>query len=119
MDRGFTQSTLASRLGRTARAVADWESGLTKPLASSWGLIAEVLGADLLPDGADIEARVWSARWRLGLTRAELAEKVGLDPRTIRNVEQERYRPSHESLRRLWSVLGSHPFPRDSSLARW
>lgn len=117
MDLRFTQASLAERLGRTTRAVAGWESGLTKPLASSWGVIAEVLGADLLPDGADIGARVRSARWRLGLTQAELAEKVGLDPRTIRNVEQGRYRPSQASLRRLWSVLDSRPFPSDSSLA--
>lgn len=115
MDLGLTQEALAERLGRTARAVAGWESGLTEPLASSWGVIAEVLGADLLPDGADIGARVRSARWCLGLTQVELAARVGLDPRTIRNIEQGRHRPSQASLLRLWSVLDSHPFPSGGS----
>jgi len=104
MDLGLTQAGLAERLGRTTRAVAGWESGLTKPLASSWGVIAEVLGADLLPDGADIGARVRYARWRLGLTQVELAAKIGLDPRTIRNTEQGRYRPSRATLLKLRSM---------------
>ena len=96
---------MAERLGRTTQAVAGWESGLTRPLASSWGVIAEVLGADLLPDGADIGTRVRSARWRLGLTQVGLAAKIGLDPRTIRNTEQGRYRPSRATLLKLRSML--------------
>jgi len=105
MDLGLTQAGLADRLGRTTRAVADWESGATKPLASSWGVIARVLGGDLLPEGAEIGSRLRAARWRLGLTQAELAGKVGLDPRTIRNTEQGKYRPSRATLAKLAGVL--------------
>lgn len=113
MDLGLTQEGVAALLGRTARAVAGWESGLTEPLASSWGVIAEVLGADLLPEGAEIGSRLRAARWCLGLTQSELAARVGLDSRTIRNVEQGRYRPSQASLRRLRSILDPDPFPGD------
>jgi len=105
MDLGLTQAGLAEHLGRTTRAVADWESGATKPLASSWGVIALVLGADLLPEGAEIGSRLRAARWRLGLTQGELAAKIGLDPRTIRNTEQGRYRPNRATLAKLGSIL--------------
>lgn len=107
MDLGLTQESLAQRLGRTTRAVAGWESGLTKPLASSWGVIAEVLGPDLLPEGAEIGSRLRAARWRLGLTQAQLAVRLGLDPRTIRNVERGRYRPSQTTLAGLETILSS------------
>lgn len=117
MDLGFTQATLAVRLGRTAWAVADWESGATKPLASSWGAIARVLGSDFLPDGAEIGSRLRVTRWRLGLTQAELAAKVGLDPRTVRNTEQGRYRPSRGTLAKLESVL-SEPCRTDMETKR-
>lgn len=107
MDLGLTQEGLAERLGRTTRAVAGWETGLTQPLASSWGVIAEVLGTDLLPEGAEIGSRLRVARWRLGLTQAQLAARLGLDPRTIRNVERGRYRPSRTTLAGLETILSS------------
>ena len=90
MDRGLTQAGLAARLGHTSRALADWESGATKPLAPSWRGIAALLGDDLLPREAEIKSRVRGARWRLGLTQAPLAARVGLEARTIRNTERGR-----------------------------
>jgi len=119
MDLGLTQAGLAERLGRTTRAVADWEVGASRPLASSWGVIARVLGADLLPVGAEIGSRLRAARWRLGLTQTELAARVGLDPRTIRNTEQGRYRPSRATLGKLHAVLDTPTNGPNHSPDRW
>ncbi len=105
MDLGLAQAGLADRLGRTTRAVADWESGATKPLASSWGAIARVLGVDMLPQGPEIGPPLRTAQFRFGLAQAELAAHIGLDPRTIRNTERGRYRPSRATLAKLVSVL--------------
>ncbi len=58
---GYTRETLAARLGRTARAVADWELGIRVPLMSSWGVIGRVLGEDFLPEGSEIGSRLRSA----------------------------------------------------------
>lgn len=111
-DLGFTQATLAERRDLATRAVADRESGATKPLGSSWAVIAEVLGSDLVSEGAEIGSRVRAARWRLRLTQTELADKVGLNPRTIRNTEQGRYRSSRATLAKLGAVI--HLVPCDS-----
>jgi DNA-binding XRE family transcriptional regulator len=86
--------------------VADWELGTSAPLASSWGVIARVLGEDLLPEEGEIGSRLRTARWRLGLTQTEMATRVGLDPRTIRNTEQGRYRPSKTTREKLVTIPG-------------
>lgn len=109
MDLGLTQDELAKRPGRTGRAVADWESGKTRPLASSRVGIAQVLGEQLLPREAEIGSRLRVARWRQGLTQADLAVAVGLDVRTIRNVERAVHRPSPRTLALLGCVLGTEP----------
>jgi transcriptional regulator with XRE-family HTH domain len=102
----MTQVELANRLGLTGRAVADWESGKTRPLASSWKRIADTLGPELLPCEAEIGSRLRAARWRHGLTQEDLAARAGVDVRTVRNAERAIYRPSRRTTLLLQWVLG-------------
>jgi transcriptional regulator with XRE-family HTH domain len=73
MDLGFTQRTLAERLGCIYPTVAAWESGISVPLASRWPAIEAVLGPGLVPQRDGLPGRVLTARLRLGLTQEQLS----------------------------------------------
>ena len=106
MDRGLTQRTLAERLGCCPETVAGWERDESEPLARRWPEIEAVLGTGLVPERDGLPGRVRAARLRLGLTQEQVAARAGLDPRTIRNIETWRYRPSRRTAERLATVLG-------------
>jgi transcriptional regulator with XRE-family HTH domain len=106
MDLGLTQRTLAERLGCWSETVAAWERGDSEPLARRWPAIEAALGPGLVPERDGLPGRVRAARLRLGLTQEQLATRAGLDPRTVRNVETGRYRPSHRTAERLQAALG-------------
>ena len=106
MDLGLTQRTLAERLGCYAETVAAWERDESAPLARRWPTIETALGPGLVPERDGFPGRVRAARLRLGLTQEQVATRAGLDPKTIRNVETGRCRPSRRTARRLKEVLG-------------
>jgi transcriptional regulator with XRE-family HTH domain len=107
MDRGLTQRTLAVQLGCWSETVAAWERGPSEPLAKRWPAIERVLGPGLVPEQDGLPGRVRAVRLRLGLTQEQVAARAGLDPRTVRNVETGRHRPSRRTLGRLVEVLGA------------
>jgi transcriptional regulator with XRE-family HTH domain len=106
MDLGLTQRTLAERLGCCLETVAAWEQDESVPLARRWPAIEAALGPGLVPERDGLPGRVRAVRLRLGLTQEQLAGRAGLDPRTIRNVETGRHRPSRRTAGRLAEVLG-------------
>lgn len=106
MDLGLTQRTLAARLGCWSETVAAWERGESDPLARRWPAIERVLGPGLVPERDDLPGRVRAARLRLGLTQEQVASRTGLDPRTVRNAETGRHRPTRRTLERLVGLLG-------------
>jgi transcriptional regulator with XRE-family HTH domain len=106
MDLGLTQRTLARELGCLQETVLQWEQDVCVPLARRWPKIEAVLGAGLVPDLLGPAGRIRTARLRLGLTQAELAEMAGVDVRTIRNVERGLRRPSQATNVRLSSFIG-------------
>jgi Zn-dependent peptidase ImmA (M78 family)/DNA-binding XRE family transcriptional regulator len=55
-------------------------------------------------------SRLTVARQRVGLTKKELAQRIGVEPRAISGFEAAQYLPSEESLSRIVRVLG---FPRE------
>jgi transcriptional regulator with XRE-family HTH domain len=106
MDLGLTQRTLAERLGCWAETVAAWERDERKPLTRRWPAIEGALGPGLVPERDGLPGRVRVARLRLGLTQEQVAARTGLDPRTVRNVETGRHRPSRRTSRQLNGILG-------------
>jgi transcriptional regulator with XRE-family HTH domain len=107
MDLGLTQQTLAKKLGCWYQSVARWERDLSEPLAARWPAIEGILGVGLVPERDGLPGRIRAARLRLGLTQEQVAARAGLDPRTVRNVETGRHRPSRRTAERLAGVLGS------------
>jgi len=105
MDLGQTQRTLARRWGVRTETLASWERRLRKPSARQWPRILDLLGDD--PQGGDggLLARLESARRRLGVTRREFAELLGLSEGTISRWIAGRRRPRAGTVRRVESAL--------------
>ena len=109
MDLGLTQRTLAKNLGCMQETVLQWEQDTCIPLARRWPRIEAVLGTGLVPDQPGFPGRIRAARHRLGLTQAELAARVRMDERTIRNAESGLRRPTAATSAKLRLVLGIEP----------
>lgn len=112
MDLGLTQRTLAERLGCIYPTVAAWESDASVPLAARWPAIETLLGAGLVPSREGLPGQVRAARFRLGLTQAQLANLAGVHVRTIRNTEGGVHQPNRKTLDRLIAVLQRVTTPR-------
>jgi transcriptional regulator with XRE-family HTH domain len=106
MDRGFTQRTLAVRLGCWEQQVGRWEQDRSVPRPARWPALEALLGAGLVPEQPDLAGWIRMGRLRLGLTQEALALRAGVDPRTIRNAEGGDYRPSRRTRRKLEAILG-------------
>ena len=105
MDRGMTQRTLAERLGCWPETVAAWEGDESEPLARWWPAIEAVLGTGLVSERDGLPGRVRTARLRLGLTQEALANRAGVDLRTVRNVERGVGVPRPRTLARIAGAL--------------
>ncbi|OGU10463.1 MAG: hypothetical protein A2W29_04535 [Gemmatimonadetes bacterium RBG_16_66_8] len=105
MNGGLTQRTLAERLGCWPQSVAAWEWDESEPLAGRWPAIEAVLGPGLVLTGEGIPGRLRASRLSLGLTQQEVAERAGVDVRTVRNAERGVWRPSRLTLAKLGRVF--------------
>jgi transcriptional regulator with XRE-family HTH domain len=106
LDVGLTQEELARRIGCWPEQVGIWERDQSRPLARRWPGILEVLGEDVLPAGTDFPSRLLAARKRAGQTQVEFAARVGVDPRTILNLERGLRSPHRRTLRKLAAIVG-------------
>ena len=86
---GYSQGQLARLVGVSIGTVKAWESGRRAPKPASQRQVADVLGLgyeDLeVADEAEDLQRLRQAR---GWTRAEAAERLGVEPFTLQRVEE-------------------------------
>jgi transcriptional regulator with XRE-family HTH domain len=94
MDLGMSQVDLARVLGVDPWTLLNWEKDRARPRARHMAQIWELLGeaGQLAP--RDVPAQVRFARLRLGLTQAQFAELLGVNPSTVLRWEQGRTMPS-------------------------
>lgn len=104
LDRGLSQAELAERLGCSREAVFQWEKDRSEPLAARWPAIERVLGSGLVLSPGDLGGRFRATRLRLGLTQARMARRIGVNERTVRNVERGLRRPSRRTMARVRRV---------------
>jgi len=86
--------------------VSQWERDDCVPRARHWGKLTALLGRDLIHVGPGLPNRLRAARLRLGLSREDLAERAGIDARTVRNWERGASAPSERTLAKAVAVLG-------------
>ena len=127
IDLGLRQRDLAGQWALRTETVAGWERGLLKPSIRSWPRVIVFLGFDPNGAGDSPGERLEAARRRLGLTRRELAAKVGLDEGSICRWARGGRQPSPWMAARTESILqdldGLHPRstarPTYFDLSRW
>jgi transcriptional regulator with XRE-family HTH domain len=68
--------------------------------------IIRFLAYDPLPPAESLPERVRSARSELGLTQREMANRLGVDPCTLRDWENGQHHPTETSLNLISRVLG-------------
>lgn len=69
------------------------------------------------PEGSKILGEhLKSRRLRLGLTKGEVAEKLGVDPTTIRSWEEDEFPPAIRYQPGILAFLGYDPYPTPKSL---
>ena len=65
----------------------------------------QFLGYDPLPSVVSFSGRLATARKRLGQSQRRMAEKLGIDPATIKNWEAGLHQPTEKSLDLIGRVL--------------
>jgi transcriptional regulator with XRE-family HTH domain len=83
LDLGLGQKEVAAEFGANFKSYDNWEQEKHEPEFRYWPAIIGFLGYDPVPEPETFGERIRWRRRREGLTRKELAEKLGLDPVTV------------------------------------
>jgi transcriptional regulator with XRE-family HTH domain len=100
MDLDLTQPEVANRLGVTRESVDNWEHDVHPPKANHVRAIHDFLG--YCPVGLGLPhlgARLLTWRKAAGLTQREVAERIGCDETTLRDLERGRTNFLHWRIR--------------------
>ncbi|KAB2952386.1 helix-turn-helix domain-containing protein [Heliorestis acidaminivorans] len=103
---------LATAVGLEESQLIEIEKGETKPNIDLLRAIADELDitvSQLFSTLSMIATRLRTVREQSGLTQAELAEKAGVSPGLIGQLEQSKVQPSLRTIERVSEVLGVTP----------
>lgn len=97
----------------------NWEAGTATPNLRTWPAVLEFLGYDApRPSGRTVGEKLRRHREGLGLSWAEAARTMGVDPGTVSKWErQPDSRQNHISIPKIAAFLGRDPFASPASLA--
>jgi transcriptional regulator with XRE-family HTH domain len=99
------QKQVADQIGVDATTITNWEGNTTSPAIRHIPAILEFLGYDPIPTAQGFPERLAAARKRLGLSQRKLAEKLGVDPTTVRDWEAGRHRPTKRNTGAVKRIL--------------
>ncbi|MBN1454556.1 MAG: helix-turn-helix domain-containing protein [Anaerolineales bacterium] len=94
MDLGLLQRQVAEKIGAHKQTITNWERQRTLPEIRFIAPIIEFLGYDPFPEPETFPEKLKAYRWKLGLSQAKLAIKLGIDPGTPGNWERKRHKPT-------------------------
>jgi len=107
MDLGLRQSDLAERIGVGTSTVNYWENNRFNPEVEYVPKIVTFLGYDPFgPPPATFPLRLKAARIAAGLTRRQLATRIGVHPGTVAEWERGEAQPISASGQRVRVLLG-------------
>jgi transcriptional regulator with XRE-family HTH domain len=92
------QRQVAEQIGVNAATITNWERNESTPVIHYIPAIVQFLGYDPLPSGDSLPERLRRARRQLGLTQRKMAERLGVDPCTLRDWEAGLHQPTRGSL---------------------
>lgn len=85
--------------------VKNWEAGRTEPGILYGPRIVDFLGYFPLAWPPDFPSRLTQLRWRLGLTQAALAKRLGVDESSVASWERGAHRPIRRYRERVDALL--------------
>lgn len=108
--KNMTIQDLSKAVGITARGISRLETGKVTASLPNLRKLAQVLRVPIaylgrfekLPENT-LGQRITKARLYHGLTKEEMAQIIGLDPKTLRSWEQDKHKP----LNKYFSILNS------------
>ena len=96
---GLFQRQVANELGTDETTLFRWEHNLVQPQIRYFPRILKFLGYDPFPASVSLADKLRAVRRKLGFTQKAFAERLGVDPVTLRKWEQGRARPNRGSLK--------------------
>ncbi|MBU1949087.1 MAG: transcriptional regulator, partial [Candidatus Eisenbacteria bacterium] len=116
LDLGLSQQDLAKILRVTVSTVSYWETKRANPSIRSLSRVLRFLGYDPRPQAKAFPELIRQLRQGLGLSQEGLAEKIGVDPSTVRKWEKLGYHPRPQLYARLAKILRIPDPPEDSPI---
>jgi len=105
---GLRQSDVARQLGAYTSTVNTWENHHFTPDVHFVPKIIEFLGYDpCVPASTSFPDRLKAARVAAGLSRRQLAARIGVHPGTVAKWERGEAEPLAHSLDRIEALLGT------------
>jgi DNA-binding transcriptional regulator YiaG len=96
---GLFQRQVAGELGTDETTLFRWERNMAQPQIHYFPRILKFLGYDPFPASVTLADKLLAARRTFGLTQKAFAERLVVDPVTLRKWEQGRARPNRCSLK--------------------
>lgn len=112
LDLGLLQREVALRIGVDKTTVYNWEAGTASPRRQALPAVIRFLDYDPTEIGFTLGERLRATRRRLGLSHADLAQRLGVDPSTVVDWEQGGNRPNRRCRDRIAEFLTTTNGPR-------
>ena len=93
MDLNLRQREVAVIIGVDKTTIENWEQSRSNPNLRAWPAVLEFLGYNPLPEGRTIGEALRRHRWTLGLSCAEAAKTMDIDPGTLARWERGEREP--------------------------
>jgi DNA-binding XRE family transcriptional regulator len=106
---GLYQKDVALRLKVNEWTYCTWETDKTEPVISMFPRIIDFLGYYPHPAPQSLGERFVAIRKNLGLSRARLAETIGIDEGTVLRIERGKPLPEGECGARINKFLSTIP----------
>ena len=107
LDLKLLQKQVADKIGVDEATITHWERNATTPPIRYIPAIIQFLGYDPLPAANSFSERLATARQVLGLSQRKMAEKLSVDPATVKGWESGMHKPTNKSLDLVGRVLWS------------